>query len=523
MLEGKHRALRARLYVTSFTFLSISSLLVSSVSAEARSNAQMIQELHPSQVEHVDQNALIERAANDPKGAFLEAFDLGDELFEVEFLYHDGGGAKVGNGQRTTRVPRADLEAWRSHTPARSTGPNGFSCIECHNRPVADGAGSASLNVHRDPFHTGDLAKMIQRNTPHLHGMGALQRLAEEMTEALQDIMYEAGNAAYASQQSVTRQLSAKGIEFGQITAIPSPYDVQFDTRYVKGVDADLVVKPFQWKGNFATIRDFNNDAMHNELGVQPVELVGDDVDGDFDGVTNEATVGDITALTLYLAAQPRPTTRTELAKYGLGPEVTPEEQTQIAQGEQIFEQVGCASCHTPSFTINYPVYAEPSFNHNYREALFPAGQNRIARGLDPRRPLVFDLTADQPDNQVFDEYGNLIAHLGALETDGTDAAIIRPYGDLKRHRMGPALAESIDEAGTGSDVFLTENLWGVGVTAPYLHDGRATTLTEAILWHGGDSAQSRRQFQQLPPADQAALIAFLNNLVIYLPDEEEE
>jgi CxxC motif-containing protein (DUF1111 family) len=58
-------------------------------------------------------------------------------------------------------------------------------------------------------------------------------------------------------------------------------------------------------------------------------------------------------------------------------------------------------------------------------------------------------------------------------------------FGDLKRHNMGPGLAEPIDEVGTGASVFLTENLWGVSSTAPYRDDGRATTFTEAILEHG--------------------------------------
>ena len=99
----------------------------------------LIESLHPSHVEHVDQHELMDLNSSDPFEAFITAFDLGDELFEVEFLIQDGGGANVGNGERTTRVPRADLWHWRSHTPKRSTGPNGMSCVECHSRPVADG------------------------------------------------------------------------------------------------------------------------------------------------------------------------------------------------------------------------------------------------------------------------------------------------------------------------------------------------------------------------------------------------
>jgi CxxC motif-containing protein (DUF1111 family) len=81
---------------------------------------------------------------------------------------------------------------------------------------------------------------------------------------------------------------------------------------------------------------------------------------------------------------------------------------------------------------------------------------------------------------------------------------------------MGPGLAEAIDEEGTGASVFLTENLWGVGSTAPYLHDGRATTLTEAILEHGGEADFTRSAFAALSLKEQQDLIAFLNNMVLY-------
>lgn len=69
---------------------------------------------------------------------------------------------------------------------------------------------------------------------------------------------------------------------------------------------------------------------------------------------------------------------------------------------------------------------------------------------------------------------------------------------------------------GSGAAVFLTANLWGVGSTAPYLHDGRATTLTEAILAHGGEAAGSRAAFQTLGPREQEQLLAFLHNLVLF-------
>ena len=546
------------------TLLLILSIVVLTLAIASQANdTDIIERLHRSQVVHISQGELNSMLGTDPHGTFLFAFDVGDELFEVDFTYADGGGANVGNGERTTRIPRADLNEpgqWASHMPPRATGPNGSSCISCHLEPVADGAGGTSSDVHRDPYHTGNISRMIHRNTPHLHGMGAIQRVAEEMTEDL----HAQRDAAIALSESrrgapVVVDLESKGIRFGRIivrarpggprghesasddngfgdgevrigsmarpvrhqeTGGPRPRGPHIDYRRLEGIDEDLVVKPFQWKGTFPTVRSFNLDAMHNELGVQPRELLPDGLDGDGDGVHTETTIGDMTAMTIYLAAQPRPTTNVELGEYGLGPVVSAEEIATINAGEDVFTAIGCAGCHVPELTIDVPIFSEPTTNPNYRDAVFPGGQDPIALGLDPATPITFDLTADQPDNMVFDIEGNLVHHLGALESNGAGGAILRAFGDMKRHDMGQELAESIDEAGTGASVFMTENLWGVGVTAPYLHDGRATTLTEAILWHYGEASGSRLAFESLSHEDQAALIAFLENMVIFLPED---
>jgi mono/diheme cytochrome c family protein len=81
---------------------------------------------------------------------------------------------------------------------------------------------------------------------------------------------------------------------------------------------------------------------------MQPVEDTGDGVDGDSDGVVNEMTIGDQTVLVIYLAAQPRPTTRTELASLGLIDQLPAEEIQAISHGEEVFQRVGCAVCHIP-------------------------------------------------------------------------------------------------------------------------------------------------------------------------------
>jgi cytochrome c peroxidase len=441
---------------------------------------------------------------------FGAAFTCGDNHFQTHFNAVDGVGANVGNSTRFTRMPRADKRGtapaeWANHVPARATGPNADSCNSCHDQAGDDGSGGASENVHRDPGHTGNAQLMIQRNTPHLFGIGALQRLAEEMT------------AEIKAQAAAGQPLSSKGVSFGTVSAR-------------QGIDSDLVVKPLQWKGSVAFVRAFVRDAGHNEIGMQGVELVGDNVDGDGDGVANELGIGDITALSVYQGAQPRPTTKLELNSIGLlTPALTAAEISQINAGAVVFNNaaLGCVSCHKPSLIINNANAQEPSASSFYRDLNFPSGVSAVSKSVDPNNPVRWNLTTDLPDN-AFAFNGST---LGNFEKSGATGAVVRLFGDLKRHFMGGAilstgstsgLAEQISETepgvftGNGPATFLTENLWGVGTSPPYMHDGRASTLTEAILEHGGEAAASRDAFKALSQTDAQNMLAFLNNLVLF-------
>ena len=73
---------------------------------------------------------------------------------------------------------------------------------------------------------------------------------------------------------------------------------------------------------------------------------------------------------------------------------------------------------------------------------------------------------------------------------------------------MGPDLAEA-----TGNSLFTTARLWGISDSGPYLHDGRALTLNEAISQHGGEAQSNADAFDALNEADRAALITYLDTL----------
>jgi CxxC motif-containing protein (DUF1111 family) len=84
---------------------------------------------------------------------------------------------------------------------------------------------------------------------------------------------------------------------------------------------------------------------------------------------------------------------------------------------------------------------------------------------------------------------------------------------------MGDDLADGRPEAGASGREWRTAPLWGIGLTAQvtgpthFLHDGRARSLLEAVLWHGGEAQAARDTVIAMPPEDRAALIRFLESL----------
>lgn len=95
----------------------------------------------------------------------------------------------------------------------------------------------------------------------------------------------------------------------------------------------------------------------------------------------------------------------------------------------------------------------------------------------------------------------------------------IRAYTDLLLHDLGEGLADGRPDFAAGGREWRTPPLWGVGLSVTvngqgtYLHDGRARTLAEAILWHEGQARPSREAFAAMPRQDREALLRFLGSL----------
>ncbi|MEL6521990.1 MAG: di-heme oxidoredictase family protein [Pseudomonadota bacterium] len=134
----------------------------------------------------------------------------------------------------------------------------------------------------------------------------------------------------------------------------------------------------------------------------------------------------------------------------------------------------------------------------------------------------------DDPDvlagKQIFYDVGCASCHHPKFATSASAAPeqrnqLIWPYSDFLLHDLGPDLADTNPTGDIPPGEWRTAPLWGIGLTKTvnghtyFLHDGRARSLEEAILWHGGEALTSRDAFAASPKTDRAALIRFLESL----------
>jgi len=371
------------------------------------------------------------------------------------------------------------------------------SCAACHGRP----RGSAGIG--------GDVVtRPDSRDSAHLFGLGLKEMLADEITTDLRSIRDLAIAEAQQKHRPVTKQLGSKGIRYGSITANP---DGSVDTSKVVGVDPDLRVRPFFAEGGTISMREFIVGALHAEMGLQASsdpDLLAASAGGRV--VTPSGMVLDGSKDKIDAPPAPDPQNGDEInpaivdhLEFYLLNYFKPAHHIQNSvtdRGRIAFNEVGCASCHRGDLTINH--------------------DRRVA-----------DVeTAYDPANGIFNSMFATASTLYYVKDDGSGQPPLKlPLGnpfvvrdiftDFKRHDIGPAFYER-NWDGTMQTTFLTRSLWGVGSTGPYGHDGRSVTLNDVILRHGGEAQASRDGFAVLKPSVQNALIAFLNSLVLFPPDD---
>ena len=373
--------------------------------------------------------------------------------------------------------------------------PTVTSCRACHNVPydLPGGAGQMVTNVivvrkaeqSTGPRHQQDLDDVIVNESlpPALFGAGFVERLAAQISADLagqRDALEPGQRVALVSQGesfgSLAREANGRW-DTTQVTGLPATST----TTNTPDGRPTLRIKPFHQVGAVATVREFTINAFDFHLGVQAVARVGAGNDPDRDGVTDELSPSALTDIVLYQAALPTPT------------QVLPDDtqrRAEVALGEQAFEQIGCATCHRPTWAL---------VDDNWVFADAEEALDLTASWLPQPRPTPRDGAVRVPI------YSDFKLH------DITDGP-----GSADRDALHLHTQAGSAEFFAGASHFLTARLWGVADRPPYFHNGRHTTLIEAIRAHGGEAANSRAAFRQLSDREQAAILAFLRSLRVH-------
>ena len=410
----------------------------------------------------------------------FRAIRRGRQLFQRKFTQASGQGPVAGDGV-------GDVERMRIIGAGLAD-----SCAACHGRP----RGSAGFG--------GDVAtRPDSRDAPHLFGLGLKEMLADEMTADLRAIRAGVTTEAIVRGRDVKRSLVTKGVSFGHIIGKP---DGTADTSRVQGVDVDLRVRPFLFHGETISIREFVVGALHAEMGLQvsdpdlaaafagsrlatPAGMV---LDGTSDrieappGGAGELDPAVVDVLEFYLLNYFKP---------GTG-----ERTHETEVGRRLLAPIGCTRCHVPDLAIARDRRVADV------ETVFDPTRGHLNRLFATAQPLVYEVV-DVPG-------------LPPLKVPRQGPFIVRNiYTDFKRHDLGSSFHER-EYDGTLRREFLTTPLWGVGSTSPYGHDGRSISLVEVILRHGGEAEQERNAFAALPRREQSSIVAFLNSLILFPPDD---
>ncbi len=454
--------------------------------------------------------------------------DHGRQLFMANWTVQEGGGRPLtkGNGNPLSD-PNAALVFPRAFN--RVSAPDANSCAGCHNLPfgIPGGGGDFVANVFvlgqrfdfatfdgsdpRPTRSTVDESGRIttlqtianSRATLGMFGSGYIEMLARQMTADLQAIR----DAILPGQSAA---LLSKGVSFGVLARNSNGTWV---TSGVQGLPApslvtsgpddppNLIIRPFHQAGAVVSLRQFSNNAFNHHHGIQATERFGIGADPDGDGFVNEMTRADVTAVSIFQATMAVP---------GRVIPNNPAIERAVLNGEQLFDRIGCASCHVSSLPLfnNGWVFTEPN-RYN------PIGNLQLGQA---------------PTLSV--NLNNSSLPLPRLKAVN-DVVHVPAYTDLKLHDIcsGPhdpngEVLDMNQTAGSpgffaGNRFFITRKLWGVANEPPYFHHGQFTTLREAILAHAGEALAARRWFDTLTQYEQGSIIEFLKSLQVLPPGTE--
>lgn len=385
---------------------------------------------------------------------------LADETNKAQTSEAPSGFDNLTNGH----VSQVDFEAAsetfaEAESIADGIGPvyNALACVDCHQNPVI-GGNSQVLEVRAGRYSRGVFTEHPGGSLIHSRAIDAAaqERVADDM-------------------QVRTFRASTSVLGLGFVEAIPDQTLIDIANLQplqsggaIRGqvVSVDIVESPgvrrvgrFGWKNQQASLLSFSGDAYVNEMGITtPLFPVENTSNGnsivEFDPLPiepDDGDNGDLELFTQFMRSTKAPPRDAALA-------ATPEAQA----GSVLFNQIGCAICHTPSI------------------ATAPAGT--ILNG------------------------GTFTVSIALGDK------IIHPYSDFALHDVGTGdgIVQGVSSA---RNKVRTVPLWGLRTRGRFMHDGASLTLNEAVLRHGGEATFVAFVYRFLPSSDRGKILTFLKSL----------
>lgn len=274
------------------------------------------------------------------------------------------------------------------------------------------------------------------------------------------------------------------------------------------------VVGRFGWRGQTPDLASFVRGACVAELGLEvagespaanPVkstleyrnnpDAFSPSTDRKSAEGVHDLSTAHVADLLHFVSSLPAPTRR-------LPPD--PQAAAAVVAGEALFQATGCAVCHRPNMGRAVGVYSD-LLAHDMGPGLEDPQPGPNSRSTMERVVV--------PDVPVLVNSGPIIT-----EQDRESLIRVRSYYPVEDYVIVPPSETVVVDTVDRKREWRTAPLWGVADSAPYLHDGRAATLNEAIRLHGGEAAKSVEAYLSLSPEEREQLLAFLSSLVAPAP-----
>jgi CxxC motif-containing protein (DUF1111 family) len=269
----------------------------------------------------------------------------------------------------------------------------------------------------------------------------------------------------------------------------------------------DKRIGRFGWKAQTPSLEDFVLTACAVELGL---EVPGHHQGGvpqkpDARARGLDLTAEECDALVAYVRDLPRPAERR--------PPAAPDAR-EIDAGRELFASVGCATCHTPRLGEVDGIYSDLLL-HDLGQQLGDTGQYSVFDPSSSEEEFV-----DEEAGPIADAAGAAGAPVPAAPVQEVGFVTVSPMtpfpptvpGTIKRPTTGPASRFE----------WRTPPLWGFRDSGPYLHDGRADTLEQAVALHGGEAANIAQKFFRLRARERRQVESFLKSLTAPSPEAPE-